>query len=172
MGSQRIRHDWTTELNWKLQYFGHLMQRSDSLEKTLMLGKVEGKRRRGQQRMRWLACTTNSMDMNLSRLQVIVKDRDVWHAAVHGVTKSWTQLSNWTITVSFCFANSIFPLYPQWAILCAPPDRSNLWFSSSYKNPMKYVLVTTLLHAGDWSPVQFDLKCQHTTENPLFMLAL
>ena len=81
-------------LKLKLQYFGHLMQRSDSLKKTLMLGKVEGKRRRGQQRMRWLACSTNSMDMNLSRLQVIVKNRDFWHAVVHGVTKNWTQLSN------------------------------------------------------------------------------
>ena len=121
-------------LKLKLQYFGHLMQRSDSLKKTLMLGKVEGKRRRGQQRMRWLACSTNSMDMNLSRLQVIVKNRDFWHAVVHGVTKNWTQLSNWT-TASFCFANSIFSLYPQWPILCAPPERSNLWFSSSYKNP-------------------------------------
>ena len=78
----------------KLQYLGHLMQTTDSLEKTLMLGKIEGKRRRGQQRMRWLVSVTDSMDMNLSKLQGIVKDREAWRAAVHGVTKSWIQLSD------------------------------------------------------------------------------
>ena len=77
----------------ELQYFGHLMQRTDSLEKTLMLGKIEGKRRRGQQRMRWLFAIIDSMDMNLSNLWEIVKDRGAWHAAVHGVAKSQTRLS-------------------------------------------------------------------------------
>ena len=74
----------------KLQYFGHLMRRANSLEKTLMLGKIKGKRRRGRQRMRWLDGTPDSMDVNLSKLQEIVKDREAWHAVVHGVTKSWT----------------------------------------------------------------------------------
>ena len=94
-------------LKVKLWYFGHLTWRVDSLEKTLILGKIEDKRRRGQQRIRWLDGITDSMNTSLSKLREIVKDREAWHVTVHGVVKSWTWLSDWTTTTGIQIKNQI-----------------------------------------------------------------
>ena len=107
-------------LKLKLQYFGHLIWRTDSFEKTLMLGKIEGKRRRGWQRIRWLDGITDSKDMNLRKLREKVMDREAWHAAVHGVTKRWTKLSDWRTTINNTFKTGNFP---SWYMLMLAHSR-------------------------------------------------
>ena len=148
-------------LKLKLQYFGHLMRRADSLEKTLPLEKIEDKRKKGRQRMRWLDSITDSMDMNSSKLWEIVEDRGAWHASMHGITKSWT-LSNWITTIA------IFMIYIHIYIYIYTHTHTHthmyIYIENEYELTSGF---TTTASSNLWFPL-----CWYSSSEPIAFLVM